>query len=239
MAIKVVRLLPASTWGLFGSVLAISASIPSSALQQARDRQDLPALQAMITQCQQAAQAKSQSADAQYRLALAYSYAAEVAIEARDKKKAEQLAEAGVEAAKKAISATGANAEYHRLLGELCGQAIPGNPVFGSLKYGQCARDEINKAIELNGKFALAYVSRGVGNFYVPASMGGSIDLALKDFEKAIALDSDLADAYLWRGVALRKANRDAEARASLRRALELDPNRLWTKQLLEKTPAR
>jgi tetratricopeptide (TPR) repeat protein len=114
---------------------------------------------------------------------------------------------------------------------------IPANPLFGGLKYGQCARDEINKAIELNNKLALAYVSRGVGNFYLPSSMGGGVDLALKDFDKAISLDPNLAEAYLWKGVTLRKANRDAEARQALRRALQLDPGRLWAKQQLDKTP--
>jgi tetratricopeptide (TPR) repeat protein len=217
--------------------MTIAASVAGSELEEARDRQDLAALERLIPQYQQAAQAKSQSAEANYQLALAYSYAAEVAIETRDKKKAEALAEKGVEAAQKAVSEKPSNAEYHRILGELCGQVIPANPLFGGLKYGQCARDEINKAIELNNKLALAYVSRGVGNFYLPSSMGGGVDLALKDFDKAISLDPNLAEAYLWKGVTLRKANRDAEARQALRRALQLDPGRLWAKQQLDKTP--
>ena len=54
----------------------------------------------------------------------------------------------------------------------------------GALKYGQCAKDEIDKAIQLDGKLALAFVSRGVGNFYLPSSMGGGLDVALKDFEQ-------------------------------------------------------
>lgn len=218
---------------------AIAANIPTSDLQQARARQDLAALEGMIAQYQKMAQSNPRAADAQYRLALANSYAAEVALELRDKKKSEAFAEAGIEPARKAISADESNAEYHRLLGELCGQVIPASPIMGSLKYGSCARDEINKAVALDSKLALAYVSRGVGNFYLPPSMGGGIDLALSDFDKAISLDPNLADAYLWKGIALRKANRDADARRALQRALELDPNRLWIKQQLEKTPAR
>jgi tetratricopeptide (TPR) repeat protein len=229
-------------FGIFFGVIVVAADIAKSELEEARDRQDLAALERMIPQYQQAAQpgnASSQSSQANYRLALAYSYAAEVAIELRDKKKAEALAEAGVEAAKKAVSEKPSNAEYHRILGELCGQVIPANPLFGSLKYGQCARDEINKAIELDNTLALAYVSRGVGNFYLPASMGGGVDLALKDFDKALSLNRNLAEAYLWKGVALRKINRDADARQALRRALELDPNRLWAKEQLNKTPSQ
>jgi tetratricopeptide (TPR) repeat protein len=219
------------------SITLRAATGGAGELEQARDRQDTAALDRIISQYQQAAQAHLKSAEANYRLALAYSYAAEVAIELRDKKKAEGLAEKGIEAAQRAVSEKPGNAEYHRMLGQLCGQVIPANPLFGGLKYGQCARDEINKALELDNRLALAYVSRGVGNFYLPSSMGGGLDLALKDFDKAISLDPNLPEAYLWKGVTLRKANRDAEAREALRRALQLDPGRLWTKQQLDKTP--
>ena len=108
----------------------------------------------------------------------------------------------------------------------------------GALKYGQCARDEISKAIELNPNLPLAYVSRGVGNYYLPSSMGGGADLALKDIEKAISLDAKLSEGYLWKGIVLRKLNRNSEARQAFQKALELNPDRLWTKQQLDKTPA-
>ncbi len=178
-------------------------------------------------------------ANAPYTAALGNSYAAEVALETRDKKKSESYAVAGLEMAKKAVATNESNAEYHRLLGALCGQVIPANPLMGALKYGSCARDEINKAISLDGKLALAYVSRGIGNFYLPAQMGGGTDLALKDIDKAIALDPKLADGYLWKGVILHKANRNGEARQAFTTALKLDPDRVWAKQQLDKTPAQ
>ncbi|MBV9154790.1 MAG: hypothetical protein JO097_00900 [Acidobacteriaceae bacterium] len=208
-------------------------------LVAARDRQDLHALDRMISQYKDASQKEPQSASAQYRLALAYSYSAEVATELRDKRKAEAMAEAGMDAARKAVSGNGASAEYHRLLGELCGQVIPANPLLGALKYGQCAHDEIDKAIQLDNRLALAYVSRGVGNYYLPASMGGGVGIALKDFDKAISLNPSLPEAYLWKGVTLRKANRNAEARKALERAVQLDSQWTWAKQQLEKTPAQ
>ncbi len=207
-------------------------------LTAARDRQDVAALDAIIKQYQQALQQNPNSGEALYKLGLANSYAAEVAMELHDKKKSEAFAEAGLDPAKKAVDRNGNNAEYHRLLGELCGQVIPANPIFGALKYGQCARDEINKALELDNKLALAYVSRGVGNYYLPASMGGGLEAALKDFDQAIAINPKLAEAYLWKGLTLRKANRNAEARKDLQRAMELAPGRLWAKEQLSKTPA-
>ena len=207
-------------------------------LQNARDRQDSAAIDRLIHQYQQAAQQSPKSSDAQYRLALAYSYGAEVAMELHDKRKSEALAEAGLDPARKATDESSGTAEYHRLLGELCGQVIPANPLMGTLKYGQCARDEIQKAIQLDSRLALAYVTRGVGNYYLPSAMGGGPELALPDFDKAISLNANLAEAYLWRGMALRKLNRDAEARKAFQRSLQLDPKRVWAKEQLQKTPA-
>lgn len=221
-----------------GSWVLISGSVPDTEMVKARDQQNLQALDGIIAR-DKAAAGPGTSAEAQYRLALAYSYAAEVAMELRDKKKAESYAVTGLDAAKKAVAGNERDAEYHRLLGAMCGQVIPANPLMGALSYGSCARDEINKAISLNGNLALAYVSRGIGNLYLPAQMGGGVDLALKDVDKAIALDPKLADAYLWKGVILRKANRNAEARVAFTEALKLDPNRLWAKQQLDKTPAQ
>jgi len=214
------------------------AAPPPSELMAARDHQDLPALNTLITQYQQAAQAKPDCNECLYKLALANSYAAEVAMELRDKHKSESFAEAGMGMAQKLTAAGANNAEYHRLLGELCGQVIPANPIFGALKYGQCARDEIDKALQLDSTLALAYVSRGVGNYYLPSSMGGGLDIALKDFDKALSIDPKLSEAYLWKGITLRKANRNGEARQAFQKALEVNPQRLWAKQQLDKTPA-
>ena len=218
---------------------ALAAAVVNPDLKVARDKQDLPTLDKFIAQYQSAAKANPQSPDAQYELALADSYAAEVTMEQRDKRKSEAYAEAGMEPVVKALNLNGGSAEFHRLHGALCGQVIPANPFMGALKYGQCAKDEIDKAISLDGKLALAYVSRGVGNYYLPPSMGGGMDAAVRDFDTAISLDPKLDEAYLWKGVTLRKANRDSEARQALEQALKINPNRAWTKQQLEKTPAK
>ena len=62
---------------------------------------------------------------------------------------------------------------------------------------------------------------------------------AVADFRKAIALDSRNAEAWTWLGIALRKENKDAEARQAFGKALALDPSRVWVRQQLEKTPAK
>ena len=209
----------------------------ASELESARDRQDRPALQQSIQHLASAAEKNANDAGAQYRLALANSYLAEVATEMRDKGQAKVAAEAGIKAAERALQLNSRNAEYHRLLGTLCGQVIPAN-VLAGFKYGRCALDSVSKAIELAPKSAINYVSRGVGNYYLPPAFGGGVDKAIQDFRKAIELDPKLAEAQLWLGIALRKANQNAEARQALAKSVQLNPNRVWAKQQLDKTPA-
>ena len=69
-------------------------------------------------------------------------------------------------------------------------------------------------------------------------AFGGGPELAVKDFEKALQLNPKSAEAKMWLGIALRKLNRNADARLALAKSLELNPNRMWAKQQLEKTPA-
>lgn len=211
---------------------ATAAADSSTEMRQARNRQDRAALDQLIGKL------RGQS-NGNYDLAQAYSYAAEVAMEQRDKHKAQDYAEAGIPVAQKALDANPNDAKAHRILGELCGQVIPANPLLGGLKYGQCARDEVNKAIQLDGNSAMAYLSRGVGNYYLPPSFGGGVELALKDLDKAISLDPKLSDAYLWKGIALRKVNRNAEAHQAIAKAVQLSPDWIWAKEQLQKTPAQ
>jgi len=218
------------------SILLISAMF-TGVLEDARDRQDGAALAAQVAKLKAAA-AKSPGAKAAYELAVARSFEAEVAMEKGDKRASAAAAEAGIEPAKMALATEANNSEYHRILGTLCGQIIPAN-VLAGLKYGRCAMDEVSKAIELNPKSAINHLSKGVGNYYLPSSFGGGIDKAIADFDAAIRLDSKMAEAYLWRGIALRKAGRNAEARQAITKSLQLNPKRLWAKTQLEKTPEK
>ncbi|MBI2679689.1 MAG: tetratricopeptide repeat protein [Candidatus Solibacter usitatus] len=207
-------------------------------LEKARDRQDRFALEKSVAELKRAAQQTPGDAEAQYRLALASSYLAEVSLELRDKAQAQRVGETGVQAAERAIALRKDVAEYYRVLGTLCGQVIPAN-VLGGLSYGKRAREAIAKALELEPKSTKAYLARGVGKNYLPAALGGGAEIAIHDFERAAELDPKLADAHLWLGLALRKVNRNADARKAFARSLELDPERVWTKQQLDKTPAQ
>ncbi len=210
----------------------------TSDLDKARDAQNRGALERLASQFSAAAAKQPNDVQAQYRLALTESYLAEVGMETGDKEAARAAAEAGMKAAERAVALQSGVAEYHRVLGTLCGQVIPANVLLG-MRYGTCARDEVNKAVQMDPKAAANYLSRGVGNYYLPASLGGGADAAIKDFQKAVEIDPRSADAHLWLGLALRKANRNAEAHKELQRSVELDPNRVWAKQQLAKTPEK
>ncbi len=219
--------------------LPLAAVVTSGAdLSFARDRQDVAALRSAAAELETAAARKPSDPAAQSQLSQAQSYLAEVLLELGDKSGAQQAAEAGIRAAENAVKLQGYLSENHRLLGTLCGQAIPANVLLG-LRHGKCASESIQKALELDPKSARAYLSKGIGDYYLPPAFGGGTELAIRDLQKAIQLNPKLADAYLWLGIALRKAGKPAEARAAIQRSLEINPNRLWAKQQLEKTPPK
>jgi tetratricopeptide (TPR) repeat protein len=206
-------------------------------LERARDRQDRATLERFASQAANAAKSRPNDPEMQYRAALAHSYLAEVAIEQHDKARATTAAQNGIEAAQRAVALKAQSAEYNRVLGTLCGQAIS-SAGFTGIRYGRCALESVNKAIELNPRDAENYVSHGVGMFYLPSAFGGGVDLAIRDFRKALELNPKSTDAWIWLGVALRKQKHDAQARQAFQKALALNPDRLWAREQLEKTPA-
>lgn len=220
-------------------LLLASAVTAADDLDKLRDRQDRPGLDARATALQAAAEKTPNDPGGWYRAAIAYAYVAEVAMETRDKNGAQRAAEVGAGDAEKAIALNGKVADYYRVLGTLCGQVIPANPLAGILSYGKRAKDALDKAIEMDPKSARAFVAHGVGYYYLPANFGGGAENAIKDFRQAIALDPKSADAYLWMGIAMKKQHQNAQAREALTKSLQLDPDRAWTKDQLEKTPAQ
>jgi tetratricopeptide (TPR) repeat protein len=212
-------------------------SLAADELNKLRDRQDRAGLDAYAAALHTAAAKTPDDADGWYQAAIAYSYVAEVAMEIRDKNAAQRAAETGAADAGKAIAINAKNADYYRVLGTLCGQVIPANPLAGIISYGKRAKDALDKAIEMDPKSARAFVAHGVGYYYLPANFGGGPDNAIKDFRQAINLDPKSADAYLWMGIAMKKQHQNAQARDAFTKSLQLDPDRAWTKDQLQKTP--
>jgi tetratricopeptide (TPR) repeat protein len=234
---KQVRITPIQ----IGAILLIFSFMCAAGdeLSALRDHQDRKALETQARALQAAAEKKPKDADGWYRAALAYSYAAEVAMETGDKGGCGRLAETGVGLADKAIEINGRNGEYYRIEGTLGGQIVPANPMKGILIYGKKAKEALDKAVEMDPKSAQAFLAHGVGYYYLPDNFGGGPANAIKDFQRAIALDPKSAEAYLWMGIALRKENQNAKAHEALTKSLALDPDRAWTKQQLAKTPEK
>lgn len=219
--------------------LAVTSSAATGELEKLRNAQDRSALDARAQALHAEAEKSPNDAKKWIAAASAYSYAAEVAYELRDKGGSMRAAEAGVRDAEKAIAINGNIADYYRVLGTLCGQVIPANPIMGALAYGRKAKDALDKAIQMDPKSAMARVAHGVGYYYLPANFGGGPDNAIKDYKQALALDPKNADAYLWMGVALAKQHQNKPAREAFTTALQLEPDRRWAKTQLDKTPSQ
>jgi len=214
------------------------SALAADDLDKLRDHQDRKSLEDRAASLHAAAEKAPGDANGWYRAAIAYSYAAEVAMEVKDKNGAQKNAEAGAADMEKAIGINNKVADYYRVLGTLCGEVIPANPIAGILSYGKRAKDALDKAVEMDPKSSKAFLAHGVGYYYLPNNFGGGPENAMKDFKQALALDPKSADAWLWMGIAQKKLHQNAQARESLAKALQFDPERAWTKEQLGKTPA-
>jgi tetratricopeptide (TPR) repeat protein len=224
----------------FALTLALAlgaAHAASTPLEQARDKQDKAALQKLVDEAAGAAAKAPNDADAQLRGALACSYMAEVLIEQRERKPARAVAEQGMKLAEKAVALKPTVADGYRVLGTLYGQGI--TDVMSGLSYGPKAKSAIAKAMELAPKSPMVWVAQGVGNYYLPSALGGGPANAIVSLRKAIEIDPKNAEAWMWLGVSLRKDGKDAEARQAFTKSLQLNPNRVWVKQQLDKTPTK
>ena len=151
-------------------VMAGFLAIPPGRAPDGADQQDRAALDKMVEQDTAAAAKAPNDPEAQYRLALAASYSAEVALEQHDRKAARAVAERGIKAAEKAVALKPDRAEYYRVLATLYGQAI--TDVMSGLSYGPRSKDAINKALERAPNSSDVYVARGVGQLLSAAAAG-------------------------------------------------------------------
>src|SRR3712207_2800160 len=93
------------------TLMMAGLAFAATPLETARDAQDRAALEKAVAEASAAASKAPGDAAAHYKLALAQSYLAEVALEVRDKGAAARAAEAGIKAAQKAVELKGNVAE--------------------------------------------------------------------------------------------------------------------------------
>ncbi len=90
-----------------------------------------------------------------------------------------------------------------------------------------------------------AWLVDGIMKFNTPVFLGGSVEVALTDFTRALELfdtpsqreplspDWGHLETYAWRGKALEKNDHLDDALASYMKALEIDPEFVWVKKVL------
>jgi tetratricopeptide (TPR) repeat protein len=222
---------------LVPAIAALLFAANPSPLDTARDRQDPATLGKLLDAAARSAEKAPNDAQAQYQAALAASCLAAVHVELHDRKSARAAAERGIVFGERAVSLKPDIGEYYRVLGALYGQAV--TDLISGLRYGPKARDAISKAVEKSPHSSNVYVARGVGNLYLPSQLGGGAGAAIPDFRKAIEIDPQNAEAWVYLGVALRMDKKEDDARRAFNKALELNPNRFWVRQLLVKSPEK
>lgn len=131
-------------------------------------------------------------------------------------------------------------AEGLALLASVWGLHIGMHPLQGPF-LGPKASSALVRAQTLAPNDARVVLAQGLHSMHVPTLFGGDVEQALAHFdrvvtlipaEQASAVNWGLDDAWLWRGVALRKLHRSAEARVAFQQALAVAPDNGWARSL-------
>jgi tetratricopeptide (TPR) repeat protein len=133
--------------------------------------------------------------------------------------------------------------ESRALLAAVLGQRIGTNPVRG-MTLGPRADREMDAAIAVAPQNPRVWLLHGIGAFHKPRLFGGGTKAATESLRKAISLfERDNAqapapswghdEAWLWLGRTLEEEEKYAESLAAYRRALELQPENAWVRDIL------
>jgi len=118
-----------------------------------------------------------------------------------------------------------------------------GNPMSG-MTLGPKAAGLLDRAKELEPKNPRVWLVSGMSAMFTPKMFGGGTDKAEQDLRRALTyFETDQptapapswgrADAYIWLGQALHKNDRIDDARAAYEKALELQPENGWVRNVL------
>lgn len=205
--------------------------------RRARDHAEVETLQALISTAHTEA-AQQNSAAAYEKLAQLNLWLCEVGRDKDNGQLVKTAAQAGVDAANKAVALNDKSSEAHRLHGELLGEMIP-HVFVGGVRYGPLSSKQLDKAIELDPRNANAYVARGVNYFYTPPAFGGGHDKAIAMLNKAIEVDSTSDTAHLWLAfIYLETENFDASFQ-EITESRRINSDRSFTNHLYEKITAK
>ena len=83
------------------------------------------------------------------------------------------------------------------------------------------AKENLNKAKDLDKENINAYI--GLGYVYSLERAKGWVEKAIKQFDRAIALDKNSSKAYYYKGMTMKRAFKFSEATAAFKKVIELD----------------
>jgi tetratricopeptide (TPR) repeat protein len=189
----------------------------------ARDSADAAALRARIAEAR-----KETSLPALLLTAQLDAWLCEALYSVNDAAGVKRAAQAGLDAAERAVRIAPESSEAHRLLGALLGQLIP-HVFAGGMRYGARAAKELERALELDPRNVEAHIARAQGYLFAPAAFGGDKQKALQHLARALELDPQSDSAHLWRAQAYAEMKEKEKARAEIEAALRLNPKRAYT----------
>jgi tetratricopeptide (TPR) repeat protein len=231
--------------GLFAVLPLLAAMVPQTiraaespriaAARQARDRADLGALREMIRD------ARDTTGDVnEEKIALLEDWLCEAAYARKDEKTVKQAAEAGVQAAQRAVASDPHSAQAHWLLGELLSKKIP-FAFLGGLRYGPRSLRELQTAMKLDPSNANAFISRAIGYYMTPRLFGGDKDKAIALLKLAADLNPspDSPDtAHIWLALAYDAQGKEVQAMREIKLARQLNPARRFVQQTYDRIMA-
>lgn len=134
--------------------------------------------------------------------------------------------------------------ETPALRSAVIGQIIGIGGMMAGMRLGSKAEGLMDDAVAMGPNNPRVFMLRGVSAMYKPKMFGGGMDKAEKDLTRALELfASDRptspqptwghAETYAWLGKVHAAEKRIPEARAAYAKALELNPQYAWVKQVL------
>ena len=227
-SVWVVRIPDVRLFLLLFSLSTLAAQSDLGAARAARDSADAAGLRARV-----AAARKDSTLAGLLKTAQLNSWLCEALYASSDARGVKRAAQAGVDAAERAVRADPNSSEAHRLLGDLMAQLIP-HVFAGGMRFGARSTRELERALELEPRNAEAHVARAISYFMTPSMFGGDKQKALEHLGKAIELDAANDTAYLWMAQIHAELKQKELAAAEINAALRINPNRGYTRYLAE-----
>ena len=159
-----------------------------------------------------------------------------------DQDGADAALERGQATLERLVEAAPGDAEGWALLSTTLGMRIGMSPMMRGMRYGPAADSAIEKALELEPENPRVLVIYGIAKLSKPSLFGGDKEAAVDALDAALASVASNgsgryawgeADAYVWRGIAHKKAGRMDAAARDFNQALIVVPSYAWAQHLL------